>query len=366
MNRSNEFIRELKEHGVEMFTGVPDSLLKGFISSLPKANSISHVIAANEGAAVGIAAGFHLSTGKIPLVYLQNSGLGNLVNPITSLADPEVYGIPLLLLIGWRGEPGHKDEPQHKKMGAVTTGILEALGIPFRIIGPGSDWKEDLKELLHLAGSNNQPVALLCRADFFEDNQSTEDNRYPMSSEEAIGLVYETLDVSDIVVCTTGKIGRLFYAINQQRKKISCYFLNVGAMGHTLSIGSALAKFTNRKVVVFDGDGSLLMHMGALAKPFELQSGRFQYFLLNNGSHQSVGAQPTLGFEVDFTQIAKGCGYKDPVCITQAEEMSTGSFAGHDFVEVRINNKTIDPLPRPSETPSQAKSAFMKMLGSID
>jgi phosphonopyruvate decarboxylase len=355
------FINELIENEIHFCTGVPDSLLSGFIQGFDHDERITHKIAVNEGAALASASGYHLATGKTALVYLQNSGLGNLINPLTSLCDAEVYGIPVVMVIGWRGKPGTKDEPQHVKMGRINKDLLNVLEIPFVVLEKElqDDWKSALRSIIQKAKSGLQPVAILVGAGVFESGKGYGDNQLELSSAQAIALLYENWQPSDIVLCTTGKIGRVFYKINQERKKIGRYFLNVGAMGHVLSLATTLATNRNERVIVLDGDGSLLMHMGALATAAGISN--LQYILLNNGAHQSVGGQPTAGFDIDFVTIAKGCGLNAISCST-AEDLKNVGGSRQGFIEIRINTKTDVSLPRPTAAPSEAKRNFMAQM----
>lgn len=359
------FLKELQKQGIEFFSGVPDSLMKGFLSCLH--SYPNHYITSNEGGALAMAAGYHLATGLVPLVYLQNSGLGNLINPLTSLADKEVYSIPLILLIGWRGEPGKKDEAQHKKMGAVTIPLLKALEVPFYIFSNdiGQQWVDDLTKAVHSAKELNQPVALVIQNDFFSDNETELDVSYELSAKNVIEGILPLVDAQDIVVCTTGKIGRLFYDLNQQNdKKIEKYFLNTGAMGHAGLIATALATYSNKHVILLDGDGSLLMHLGNLATHVSLQA-NICYIVLNNGAHQSVGGQPTAGFSVDFCSIAKACGFEKTFIIENEisfKKWQTEYRKEKQFVEIRINTLMPAKLPRPDENFREAKNLFMTAI----
>lgn len=363
-----QFLQQLTNAGIGFFTGVPDSLLKGLLTAIERQEKGRHVVAVNEGAAVGLAAGYHLATGGLPVVYLQNSGLGNLINPLTSLADRDVYSIPMLLIIGWRGEPGIKDEPQHLVMGRITPTLLHQINVPFVVIKKDDDheWKEALNDAIALSQKDSKPVALLIESGVFPEEELLTENRHELNAGEAIEMIYAALSEDDIVVCTTGKIGRTFYQINESRRKIRSYFLNVGSMGHAVSVATGMAMHTNKRVVLLDGDGALLMHMGALALPPSLRLNNLLYVLLNNGAHQSVGSQPTLGFEVDFRTIASGCGFSNPVCVHRKEKLFevTSYLDEIDFLEVRINTESPSDLPRPGETPKEAKIHFMNSLRS--
>lgn len=367
MIEPRHFLQQLSDAGIAFYAGVPDSLLKGLITAIQRDKKERHFITTNEGAAVGLATGYHLATGGLPVVYLQNSGLGNIINPLTSLTDREVYSIPLLLVIGWRGEPGIKDEPQHQVMGKITPTLLHQLHVPFIVLKKNDDheWKESVREAIALCQKESRPVALLIESGVFPDDELDGENEYELGVVDAIDIVYQKLRPDDIVLCTTGKIGRAFYKLNTEQRKISRYFLNVGSMGHVISIATGIARYSNHRVVVFDGDGALLMHMGALALPPSLGATNLCYILLNNGAHQSVGSQPTVGFQVDFCAIAKGCGFANAQQVWRKESLvaMTSHLSDISFLEIRINTFTPD-LPRPGETPREAKEAFMSALGS--
>jgi phosphonopyruvate decarboxylase len=238
--------------------------------------------------------------------------------------------------------------------------------VPFVVIKSNDDheWRQTLQDAVTMSRKEARPVALLIESGVFPDDELEVDNHYELSAEDAIGAVYTTLGPDDIVVCTTGKIGRAFYKINEEQGRISRYFLNVGSMGHAVSIATGLALHTNSRVVVFDGDGALLMHMGALALPPSLKLSNLFYIVLNNGAHQSVGSQPTLGFQVDFCAIASGCGYQNSVCIKNEKDLDVlrKGLRPIDFLEICINTDTSENLPRPKESPQAAKERLMTAI----
>ena len=356
------------ESGVDMFTGVPDSLLKNFCAyvtdTAPREN---HIIAANEGNAVGIAAGHYLATGHPALVYMQNSGLGNTVNPLLSLTDEKVYSIPMVLMIGWRGEPGVHDEPQHVKQGEVTLALLDAMQTPYEIL-------EDLSQItkmVALAMERKAPTALVIRKGTFGSyklkNASRNDN--PLSREDALKLVVEQLHQDDVIVSTTGKLSRELFELREARHEGHGHdFLTVGSMGHSSSIalGIALSK-PNRRVFCFDGDGAFIMHTGALGINASMQPKNLFHVLFNNGAHESVGGQPTIGFRLDATAIAKASGYRHVLSATTKEEMLAAlqqleTLEGPVLLELRVAINSRDDLGRPTTTPIENKEAFMGEL----
>ncbi len=361
----------LCKQGIDFYTGVPDSILKDFLAYVQDHTmEEKHIITANEGLAIGLATGYHFSTGSIPLVYLQNSGLGNIVNPLVSLAGNEMYGIPLLLLIGWRGRPGTTDEPQHSKMGSITHTMLELLDIPYYILNNNEESSfGKIAVAIAKATEQKKPVALLVPADLFEKyNGSFGENSYPLVRENVIKEIIRKLLGNETVVCTTGKIGREFYEQNHiAGKKIKAYLLSPGAMGHANHVALGIQMNSDKKMIMLDGDGSVLMHMGSLATIPHYAKKGFVHIVINNGSHESVGGQPTGAFRADLSGIAKACGYTKVTCITNEDEFSewlnTGlNAAGSQLVEIRTNCESRAGLGRPVGDPAGWKEEFMKAL----
>lgn len=361
----------LKKKDVSFFTGVPDSLLKHFLKYVQDHSSPDeHIITANEGLAVGLASGYHFATGKLPLVYLQNSGLGNIINPLTSLADKEMYSVPMLLLIGWRGKPGTKDEPQHVKMGRITKDLLEVLEVPVYLLGENEEAGfSTINDAIEEAVEHKKPVALLVPEEIFEIYEGrVEENNYSLVREEVIKKIIAQLEGTETVVCTTGKIGREFYEQNElQGKKITNYLLSVGAMGHASHIALGVAKNKTGRTLMLDGDGALLMQMGALPVIAQQVSNDFIHIVINNGSHESVGGQPTAAFLADCCGIAKACGYTKTVRIINEAELEYWlskdlSSPGLQFVEIQTNQLSRKNIGRPAGNPADWKNDFMKAL----
>lgn len=363
----------LRQSGVSLFTGVPDSLLKNLCAYITDNSDAAHnIIAANEGAAVGIAAGHYLATGEVPVVYMQNSGIGNAVNPLMSLADEKVYSIPVLLIIGWRGEPGVHDEPQHVKQGEVTLPLLDAMKIPYVIL-PEED--EEALAVVHKIVSDckkfSKPHAIVIRKNAFGKYQLKKEaiNDYPLSREEALTLLVKALDSNSMIVSTTGKLSRELFELRQTLGQgHGNDFLTVGAMGHSSSIalGIALEK-PDRKIFCFDGDGAFIMHMGAITNIGALAPKNFIHVVFNNGAHESVGGQPTLGFGIDLCAVARACGYKEAITVTTAEEFEAlskriNSLEGPVLIELRVRIDSRENLGRPTTTPIENKNAFMSNL----
>lgn len=352
----------------EFYTGVPDSylnILSSYLNKNYKENK--HIIAANEGNCVGLAAGYHLSTGKTPVIYMQNSGLGNTINPIASLTSEKVYNIPVLFIIGWRGEPNIKDEPQHVFQGEITEQLLKDLKIKYFIVDNKTS-KENLKTVMKHFNSlfeYGKCAAILVKKDAFIGDKEKYFNDYTIQREEAIKLI---LDYSDIVISTTGKISREIFELREQNSQgHNKDFLTVGSMGHASSIalGIALNK-TNRKIWCIDGDGAMLMHMGALATIGNINPSNLIHILLNNESHESVGGMPTTS-KIDFYNIAKNCGYKNVFIVDKMENLNdilkkVTDLNELSFIEIKCSISSRKDLGRPTTTPVENKINFMNFL----
>ncbi len=375
--KAEEFIKQIKNQGITNLIGVPDSTLKPFCDYLQNEgkDSFKHYVPVNEGAAVGMAIGYHLATGKAACLYMQNSGLGNIVNPITSLAHQDVYGIPMLLLIGWRGEPGKKDEPQHKFMGNVTVRIVEDLEIKYAIVGKDTSI-EELQTILAEAKTElheNRQFAIIVKKDFFDtpENSFERKNSYSLVREDAISEIIRSISPEDVVVSTTGKISREVYeqsdAINGQHKQD---FLTVGGMGHAsmIALGIAQEKM-DKRVYCLDGDGAVLMHMGSLAFVAKQNPKNLVHICLNNNAHESVGGMPTGCVGADFAQIAKVCGYPKVYTAETKEELKevlekVRNDKELTFIEIKVALSSRSDLGRPKESARENKESFMKMFDS--
>jgi phosphonopyruvate decarboxylase len=361
----------LFEGGTDFFTGVPDSLLKSFCAYLTDhIGDTGHVIAVNEGAAVALASGYHLATGKIPLVYMQNSGIGNAVNPLLSLTDADVYGIPMVLIIGWRGEPGVKDEPQHLKQGKVTLTLLETMGIPYFVLSENEDaLRRQISECFSSIKEKNAPHALVIRKDTFAPYtlRKKEPDIGELSREEAIETVLRFSNPEEIYFSTTGMASRELYEIREHLGQgHGKDFLTVGSMGHASQIAlSAALQKPEFSVTVLDGDGALLMHMGVLAAIGNLGPPNFRHIILNNGAHDSVGGQPTLGLKIDIPGIAKACGYREARRVASLEELRAvlkEKKQGPVLIEIPVRKGGRKDLGRPKTSPVENKQALMKTL----
>ena len=322
-----QYLEGLTSLGVDFFTGVPDSLLKDFCSCLlDHTTKSSHWITANEGAAVSLAMGYHLATGKTPLVYMQNSGLGNTVNPLLSLASPEVYAVPLLLMIGWRGEPDTEDEPQHVHQGRVMNGLLTSIEVPFIELSDNFDVAiSQTKDALRKCNEEHRAVALVVRKGLFGEREvSGSASKLQITREQAIFCALQSIKNDAAIIATTGMASReLFEIRSSQKLGHHRDFLTVGGMGHAsqIALGIAVSQ-PQRKVFCFDGDGAALMHMGSMAINGQSQCENFVHLLFNNGVHGSVGGQPTVGFQIEFSQIAKACGYAQAEVVDDEIQLS--------------------------------------------
>ena len=366
------FIETLRNFGIDFYAGVPDSLLKNMCAYITDHFDATHnIISANEGAAVGLAAGHYLATEKPACVYMQNSGEGNIINPIASLTDKEVYNIPVLLLIGWRGRPGIHDEPQHVKQGKITTGLLNVMGINYEVLAKEEDKAFKQIEKAVNALKNKEMFALVIEKDTFEEYklQNVEVNDLTMSREEAVQTVAASLGERDCIVSTTGMISRELFeyraAMGQGHEHD---FLTVGSMGHAsqIALGIALAQ-PDRRVWCFDGDGASIMHMGSMAVVASLAPKNYVHVVFNNGAHDSVGGQPTVGLKIDLQGVAKSVNYKSAFSVHSKEALGRAlndiaSMEGPVFMEVKVKKGNRKDLGRPTTTPIQNKEALMGFL----
>ena len=373
MVRPEFFINTLKDHGIDFYTGVPDSLMKNICAYITDNLPTDHnIIAANEGGAMGIATGYHLATGKIGCVYMQNSGEGNIINPLASLTDKEVYNIPVLLLIGWRGRPGVHDEPQHVKQGKVTTGLLNTMGINYAILPKDEEGAAiQIKIAADFMKKTNECYALIIEKDTFDAYklQNVETNDLAMSREEAIQKVASSIEDNACIVSTTGMISReLFEARTSWNQGHERDFLTVGSMGHAsqIALGIALQK-PDRKVYCFDGDGASIMHMGNMAITASMKCKNYVHVVFNNGAHDSVGGQPTVGLKIDLCGVAKAVGYKSTYSVATMDVLQEALTTIKDeegpiLLQICVKKGNRKDLGRPTTTPIQNKEALMSFL----
>ncbi len=364
--------------GSDFYTGVPDSQLKALCNYLMATYGIDphhHVIAANEGNCTALAAGYHLATGKVPVVYMQNSGEGNIINPVASLLNDKVYAIPVVFIIGWRGEPGIHDEPQHIYQGEVTIKLLEDMDIATFIIGKDTTddevakAMEGFKEIL-AAGKD---VAFIIRKGALTDAPKVEyKNNNTMVREEIIQHIVKASG-EDPIVCTTGKASRELFetrVANSQSHKYD--FLTVGSMGHSNSIalGVAINK-PEQRVWCVDGDGAILMHMGSMAVLGANKPKNLIHVVINNGAHETVGGMPTVAGNIDLVAIAKACGYPNAVCVDCFADLDKELEAAKarkelSLIEVKCSLGARDDLGRPTTTALENKQSFMEYLSIIN
>ena len=367
------FIERLRAGGVGFYAGVPDSLLKSVCAYMTDhLDDRQHIIAANEGGAVALAAGYHLATNQPGCVYMQNSGEGNALNPLVSLMDAEVYGMPLLLVIGWRGRPGEHDEPQHVKQGKITTGLLNTLGINYDVLSKEEEVAGRQIDKVLECLKQNEMYALIVEKDTFDSYtiQRQIPQHYELGREEAIRIVTASIPDNAVIVSTTGMISReLFEYRTAMRQGHDHDFLTVGSMGHAsqIALGIALQQ-PERPVYCFDGDGAAIMHMGNMAIVGTRAPRNFVHVVFNNGAHDSVCGQPTVGHEIDLVAIAHAMHYGCASAVRTAEELAIAlenlGGNGPELLEVRVRRGNRKDLGRPTTTPQQNKEALMQFLGN--
>ncbi|MFT3888592.1 MAG: phosphonopyruvate decarboxylase [Arachnia sp.] len=361
------FYDHLIGQGVELFTGVPDSLLQDLCACIyDRTPREANVVAANEGNAVGIACGYHVSTGKYAAVYLQNSGLGNIVNPVLSLAHPEVYGIPMLLIIGWRGEPGVKDEPQHVAQGRLTPAMLDALEVPYTVVDPES-WESQVDDALATMRATNAPVALLVRKGIFSKYPFATPSKdgLTLTREEALEAVLEAVGPEAFLVSTTGKTSREVFELREKRGEGHAHdFLTVGGMGHSSSIAMGACLGTDAPIYCVDGDGGFLMHMGSAAVIAQRAKDNYRYILINNGAHESVGGQPTVAFDIDIPAILQGAGFEHVELVTDGADIAAAvarvAERPRSALVIETRQGSRPDLGRPTVSPSANKVDMIK------
>jgi phosphonopyruvate decarboxylase len=363
------------KNGIDFFTGVPDSLLKGFCNELYArfgTSGKSHIVAQNEGGAVALCAGHYLATGKPGLCYMQNSGIGNAVNPLASLMDPDVYSLPCLLVIGWRGEPGVKDEPQHVRQGSITLGQLDLLNIPYRILTPETAeeaFLEDFQSLLSVL-NEGRTAALVVRKGALTSACSPDyQNHYEMTREEALALLLNASGPEDICISTTGKLSRELFELRESRgEDHSGDFLCVGSMGHAGMIALRIAvEKPDRRVWCLDGDGACLMHLGALPVIAQSHPENLIHIVINNGAHETVGGMPVCSGALSFAPIAESVGYRTVLKAESARQLSDAlaspdRLRGPVFLEICCKCGSRPDLGRPTATPIENRNALMRSL----
>ncbi len=365
MINTKKFYDYLLKKEFDFFVGVPDSLLKNLCACIKDNSDQKHnIITANEGNAVALASGYHISSGKYGVVYMQNSGIGNAVNPLLSLADEEVYSIPMLLIVGWRGEPGIKDEPQHVKQGKVTIELFKTMGIECIILD--DQYEEKIDYCYDYIRKNNKPIALIVRKNAFEEYKVPKtDNPYTMTREQALETVIDCLKKDDFIVSTTGKTSREIFEIRERRnEKHSNDFLTVGSMGHTSSIALGMSIGAKNNIYCIDGDGSFIMHAGSFAVIPSVAPKNFKYILINNGAHESVGGQPTVGFKIKVKEALLAFGFKNVYEATNEKDITKYMKQLEDkelqalIIYTKLGSR--EDLGRPTVSPVDNKKAMME------
>lgn len=370
--RASTFLQEVRKLGIRTIAGVPDSTLKPFCDAvcLDDGREFQHYVTANEGAAVGLATGIYLAQRRPCLIYLQNSGLGNLINPLASIANQEVYGIPMLFVIGWRGEPGTPDEPQHVFQGKITCALLEVMDVPYAVID-STTTKEQLGEVLAAARNamaDNRQFAVIVRKGTFEkEAEFVWSNGYVLVREQVLKILIKKIYQQAFIVSTTGKISRELYeqcdAMYGNHDRI---FMTVGGMGHASMIAFGLAQAdASKRIVCVDGDGAVLMHMGALAVLAKQSPSNFLHIVINNAAHESVGAVPTGYGGQTYISIAKACGYSSAVLAKTGQELETAledamTNRALSMIEVMVSLDSRADLGRPKERAAENKVNFMR------
>lgn len=368
-----KFVQNLNRLGIETITGIPDSTLKEFCDYIGRKKYFrKHIVPENEGAAIGIAIGEYLATGKAACVYMQNSGLGNIVNPITSLAHSDVYGVPMLLLIGWRGEPGIKDEPQHKFMGRVTTGLLELLEIDYTFIDCKTTQNEawSIFERAKKSLLSNKQFAIVIKKGTFEKRElCVYENGQGLVRENVIREIVKWMQADDLIVSTTGKISReLYEQMDMIRGSHRQAFLTVGGMGHAKMIAYGIAqRKRHQRVICLDGDGAILMHMGGMAVIGRHPVNNLIHICLDNEAHESVGGMPTGAAGTDYYKIAQDSGYTCVYKVSTGAELIKVLEKVRDkekltFIQIKVAIGSRSDLGRPKESPEENKRIFMDMM----
>ena len=367
----------LMDSGIDFFTGVPDSFLKGLCDELYGrfgTESVHHIVAHNEGGAVGLCAGHYLATGKPALCYMQNSGLGNAVNPLASLMDPRVYGLPCLLAVGWRGEPGTKDEPQHVMQGEITLGQLDLLGIPWKILDSDTteeQFRNDFGELEKYLSAGKCAALVVKKGALVSSFRPDYSNHYAMRREKAAEILLASMGEQDVVVSTTGKLSREIFEIRERNGGLHDHdFLTVGSMGHASMIALGMAEaLPGRRIWCLDGDGAVLMHMGALPVIGKRSPARFVHVVINNGAHETVGGMPVCSGGLNLRKEAEAAGYAG---VLSADSEETLKAALKSITDIEANGPVLlevccacgarGDLGRPSTTPKENRDALMKFI----
>lgn len=374
----SRFLAAIGKGRDSFFTGVPDSLLRALCDYLMEELGISsrHIIAANEGNCAAIAAGHYLATGEVPVVYLQNSGLGNITNPVASLLNEKVYAIPCIFIVGYRGEPGVHDEPQHIFQGEITEKLLETIGIDAFVLRPDTG-EEAVRSVMAerfapLLQQGKSVAFIVAKSALTYEGKVAYQNENTMLREEVIRRI-TAVSGEDVVVSTTGKASRELFEIREERRQHHGYdLLTVGSMGHcsSIALGIALEK-PHTRIWCIDGDGAALMHMGAMAVIGSNAPENLIHVVINNSAHESVGGLPTVAGQVDLPEIARACGYPQVLsaaAYAELDEALAQAKAGNclTFLEVKCAIGARGDLGRPTATAAENKDAFMAYLEELN
>ena len=365
MIKVNSLIKILKKNKSNFFTGVPDSVLKELSSVLENKKEKNHIIATNEGSAISIGIGHYLSTKKVPCIYMQNSGLSNALNPLISIAHKKVYSIPLILIIGWRGSPKYKDEPQHNVKGQITERLLKLLDIKYTILRSSRDLSKFDRQIKK-AKKNKKIVACLVEQGTLEKNKKNKKKKdfYDLNKSLFLKTLLDAVKKNTKIISSTGYNSReLIYLRNKYSFKNSKDFYMVGGMGHASSVALGYSLFSNKQIICIDGDGSLLMRLGSIKTAGTFGKKNFKYILLNNNSHDSVGGQNTYANKIDFKQLSKSLGFKKFFSIKNSNDLKKNIkkfLTGNNlhFLEVKVSNTKDKKLPRPKNL-IKIKNLFM-------
>ena len=373
MINTDLLLKVLKSNQISFITGVPDSVFKSVCFAFEKKiNKKKHIPASNEGSAIGLAIGYHLATNNVPLVYFQNSGIGNAINPLTSLVNKKVYNIPLILLIGWRGELKGKnqikDEPQHLHQGKITEKQLALLGISHIKINSKSNINKIVKKAKNLAIKKSQPVAILVRKNTFTKNDLN-NKSHRLIREKFLKELYNCIPSDLPKISTTGMLSRELYELNKFKKTSYNTFMCVGGMGHAVSVANGVAHSSQKKkVFCLDGDGAVIMHMGSMITAAKCKN--LIHILFNNNGHDSVGGQMTAGENLNFHKIAKSIGYSNVYKVDKLNQIpkiikNSLKAKNSSFIEIVCGVGHRKNLVRPNESPIFNKKKFMNYLGSV-
>ena len=366
---AEDLLKQFRKKNIVFYTGVPDSILKSLSFILEKKSKKNHITATNEGSAISIAIGYHLSTKKIPCVYLQNSGLGNAINPLISLAHNKVYSIPMILLIGWRGSPKTKDEPQHKAKGAITKKLLRLLNINYCELNINKDLKK-ISKIINISKKKNMPIAFLVKNQVLKSKilklKTLNRNNF-LRRNEVINEIFKNIKNRTNIISTTGFTSRELMQIrNIKKHKNGNDFYMVGGMGHTAAVSLGISLNTKKETICLDGDGAVLMHLGSLSTVGFFANKNFKHVLFNNNSHESVGGQITHARKINFKNLSKSLGYKKYFLIKNKNNLKLKlrnffKAKGPVFMEVIINRGSVKNLMRPKNL-LKIKKKFMNLI----